>query len=313
VPEVRGRACSRAEGSPGRSPGHGFDLHHAVGAGEAHHRDATGGGALLDLRLIFPRRDVAQASGRALQAPAGRWPTRCSAGVAPRRLALTPRAKKRCRTRRARPSRPLRQVCMMSRIWRSLDTPGINLVTRQYRPDAVAGDHGARTAKGRDPRRGCYGALWTLGSPRWRRASTSIRHPQALRHEPPATRGRRDDDGRTRGGRQSQALPPNGNVASRRRRASRSPGHPVLGGRGQCPCRAARAPGGFVQPTIYTGVRNRARRPRRGTTARNAGQPAIGPPSYLLDNWRLDAHLPPGLRNRSVPVPRDAERIVAGV
>jgi len=30
-------------------------------------------------------------------------------------------------------------------------------------------------------------------------------------------------------------------------------------------------------------------------------------------DWRFGRHLPPGLRNRSVPVPRDAERIVGGV
>ena len=70
---------------------------------------------------------------RARGSRAGRRPTRCSSAVAPRRLALTPRAKKRCRTQRVTPSRPLRQVCMMSCIRGSSDTAGINLVTQQYR------------------------------------------------------------------------------------------------------------------------------------------------------------------------------------
>ena len=83
--------------------------------------------------IVGGPRTRGRSPSRARGSRAGRRPTRCSAAVAPRRLALTPRAKKRCRTQRATPSRPLRPVCMMSCIRGSSDTAGINLVTQQYR------------------------------------------------------------------------------------------------------------------------------------------------------------------------------------
>jgi len=83
--------------------------------------------------IVGGPRTRGRSPSRARGSRAGRRPTRCSAAVAPRRLALTPRAKKRCRTQRATPSRPLRQVCMMSCIRGSSHTAGINLVTQQYR------------------------------------------------------------------------------------------------------------------------------------------------------------------------------------
>jgi len=64
--------------------------------------------------IVGGPRTRGRSPSRARGSRAGRRPTRCSSAVAPRRLALTPRAKKRCRTQRATPSRPLRQVCMMS-------------------------------------------------------------------------------------------------------------------------------------------------------------------------------------------------------
>ena len=127
--------------------------------------------------IVGGPRTRGRSPSRARGSRAGRRPTRCSSAVAPRRLALTPCAKKRCRTQRATPSRPLRQVCMMSCI------RGSSIRLASISSPSNTG-------------------LWIVGSPRWRRASTrgwTLSLP--IRTEP-ACRGRpRGHHGRGDGGR----------------------------------------------------------------------------------------------------------------